>query len=201
MLRCTAMVCDHWIWWNWTPCTSMQLILFKEVIAQSTSISTLKMSACSDWASSKSTMLCKYHILTEICSDSDTKRVIMIILMFFSGFEEDPSTSKFEIYAKVDRLALLGTYKIRGNVIILPVVGNGASNLTFGMIFWAKYWTADNVFGPYSWTIFVINCFFLCLFLIDNVDVSIKLRPKTEVKKGKTYLSFDDVKLDFTTTR
>lgn len=58
---------------------------------------------------------------------------------YFSGFEKDPSTSKFEIYAKVDRLALLGTYKIRGNVIILPVVGNGASNMTFGMIFLTKY--------------------------------------------------------------
>lgn len=51
----------------------------------------------------------------------------------FSGFEKDPSTSKFEIYGKVDRLALIGQYTIKGSVIVLPVTGSGPTNFTFGM--------------------------------------------------------------------
>lgn len=49
-----------------------------------------------------------------------------------SGFDKDPKTSKFEIYANVDQLSLIGQYKIKGSVIILPVVGHGPANLTFG---------------------------------------------------------------------
>lgn len=56
-----------------------------------------------------------------------------ICVYICSGFEKDPTSSKFEIYGKVGRLALIGQYKIRGNVIILPVTGSGASNFTFGM--------------------------------------------------------------------
>lgn len=61
--------------------------------------------------------------------------VLKIVLNFkiFSGFDKDPSTSKFEIYGKVNRLALIGQYRIKGSVIILPVTGSGASNFTFGM--------------------------------------------------------------------
>lgn len=49
-----------------------------------------------------------------------------------SGFEKDPTTSKFEIYANVDQLQLIAKYKAKGNIIILPVVGQGPANLTFG---------------------------------------------------------------------
>lgn len=52
---------------------------------------------------------------------------------FCSGFDKDPNTSKFELYANVGQLSLIGLYKVRGSVIILPVVGNGPANLTFGM--------------------------------------------------------------------
>lgn len=35
----------------------------------------------------------------------------------------------------------------------------------------------------------------------DNVEFSIKFIPRVELKKGREYLQFTDVKLDFTTTR
>lgn len=37
--------------------------------------------------------------------------------------------------------------------------------------------------------------------LTDNVDFTIKFIPRVELKKGREYLQFSDVKLDFTTTR
>lgn len=36
---------------------------------------------------------------------------------------------------------------------------------------------------------------------LDNVDFSLKLFPKVEIKKDKQYLIFSDVKLDFNTSR
>ena len=51
----------------------------------------------------------------------------------FSGFGKDPKKSKFELHATLDRLEAVGDYKITGSVIILPMVGNGIANLTFGM--------------------------------------------------------------------
>lgn len=48
------------------------------------------------------------------------------------GFSHDPNSSKYEIYARVPRLEMIAKYSINGRVLILPVVGNGKSNLTFG---------------------------------------------------------------------
>lgn len=53
-----------------------------------------------------------------------------------SGFQKDLSKSKFEIYAHIERISLVGQYKARGNILLLPIFGNGAANLTFGM--WIK---------------------------------------------------------------
>lgn len=54
------------------------------------------------------------------------------ILFCCSGFEKDLANSKFEIYAKIDRISLVGHYKARGNILLLPVFGNGGANLTLG---------------------------------------------------------------------
>lgn len=58
--------------------------------------------------------------------------MFQLIYLIYSGFGKDPAASKFEIYANVEQLSLVGKYKVKGNVIILPVVGNGPANLTFG---------------------------------------------------------------------
>lgn len=57
----------------------------------------------------------------------------LIFGFFSSGFEKDPTTSKFEIHANCAQLSMIARYKIKGKVIVLPVVGNGPANLTFGM--------------------------------------------------------------------
>lgn len=54
------------------------------------------------------------------------------LLFELSGFGKDPTTSKYELYANVDQLSLIAKYKVKGSVIILPVVGSGPANLTFG---------------------------------------------------------------------
>lgn len=55
--------------------------------------------------------------------------------MFFfrSGFEEDLKTSKFEVTGKTKRLTFVGNYTLNGQVLVLPIAGNGLANLTFGM--------------------------------------------------------------------
>lgn len=58
--------------------------------------------------------------------------VIWLICFNCSGFEKDIATSKYEIYANIDRISLVGQYKARGNILLLPINGNGAANLTFG---------------------------------------------------------------------
>jgi len=46
------------------------------------------------------------------------------------GFGKNPRTSKFEVHARIPRLQLIAKYKIDGRVLILPITGNGPSNLT-----------------------------------------------------------------------
>lgn len=54
------------------------------------------------------------------------------ILFCCSGFQKDLANSKFEIYAKIARISLVGHYKARGNILLLPIFGSGAANLTLG---------------------------------------------------------------------
>lgn len=51
------------------------------------------------------------------------------------GFERDPTKSKFEFTAHIDHISLVGQYKVRGNILLLPIIGNGPTNLTFGTFF------------------------------------------------------------------
>lgn len=62
---------------------------------------------------------------------------------FSSGFERDPSTSKFEIHANCAQLSLIARYKVNGKVIVLPVVGSGPANLTFGRF---RFFPESNAF-------------------------------------------------------
>ncbi|KAJ6635879.1 Protein takeout [Pseudolycoriella hygida] len=48
-----------------------------------------------------------------------------------NGFDKDPYKSKYEIYCRIPKLAIIGNYKVVGKVILLPVVGDGTANLTF----------------------------------------------------------------------
>lgn len=65
-------------------------------------------------------------------SNVDVSNVFHKKVSFFSGFDKDPNKSKYEIYCRIPKLAIIGHYKVAGKVIILPVVGDGAANLTFG---------------------------------------------------------------------
>lgn len=53
-------------------------------------------------------------------------------VLYFSGFGKDPATSKFELYAQIARISLVGHYKARGNILLLPIFGQGPANLTLG---------------------------------------------------------------------
>jgi hypothetical protein len=48
------------------------------------------------------------------------------------GFEENPLKSKFEVQARIPKLALNSKYTVDGKVLILPITGNGNASLNFG---------------------------------------------------------------------
>lgn len=75
------------------------------------------------------------------------------------------------------------------------MVGVGAANLTFGIIS-----ISFKIYVPYSISNMQISSNYRYLSL-DNVEFSLKLIPKVEIKKDKQYLTFTDVKLDFETSR
>lgn len=64
------------------------------------------------------------------------KSLLIVSFRINSGFEKDPATSNFEIVARIDRISLIGQYKARGNILVLPIHGNGPANLTFGELFY-----------------------------------------------------------------
>jgi hypothetical protein len=105
-----------------------------------------------------------------------------------SGFEKDPRKSKFELHARVPRIELDSKYKVDGKVLILPITGNGKSNLTLGN--WAHL---D----------FTFHRLILILPLSENVDIKVKFAPVVVMKNGKEHLSIpsNKFKLVFETSR
>lgn len=49
--------------------------------------------------------------------------------MFYRGFDENIE-GKYEIRARGPKVSLLGPYKISGKILILPIQGEGQSNIT-----------------------------------------------------------------------
>lgn len=50
----------------------------------------------------------------------------------FSGFEADPKMSKFELHVRVPRDVIVGKYTISGQILLLPIRGNGDLTFVFG---------------------------------------------------------------------
>lgn len=48
------------------------------------------------------------------------------------GFEENPTKSKYEVHARIPKLAINSKYTVDGKVLILPITGNGNATLLFG---------------------------------------------------------------------
>lgn len=48
---------------------------------------------------------------------------------FFSGFAKDPESSRFEIFASIPKISINGNYKINGKILVLPIQGDGKSEL------------------------------------------------------------------------
>lgn len=48
-----------------------------------------------------------------------------------SGFTADPRTSKYEVHATVPKITIKGKYKVNGQVLVLPIRGEGTANLIF----------------------------------------------------------------------
>lgn len=50
----------------------------------------------------------------------------------FQGFEKDPIKSKIELHGIIPRLTISGNYKMKGQILVLPIQGNGKCNITIG---------------------------------------------------------------------
>lgn len=51
-----------------------------------------------------------------------------------NGFKKDPEGNKLEIKIKIPLFQIIGTYKANGQILILPIQGNGQANITLGKV-------------------------------------------------------------------
>ena len=51
-----------------------------------------------------------------------------------NGFKKDPEGNKLEIKIKIPLLQIVGNYKASGQILILPIQGNGQANITLGKV-------------------------------------------------------------------
>ncbi|XP_059610295.1 protein takeout-like [Phlebotomus argentipes] len=77
-------------------------------------------------------------------SNTDITGLKNLVVTKVKGFDKDPTNVVFEAEATLDRVMLLGQYKIDGRVLILPITGNGKSNLTLdNLTFKIKFKTSQ----------------------------------------------------------
>lgn len=58
--------------------------------------------------------------------------MILLFFLLHSGFGSVVAGSKYEVHARIPRIEMIAKYNIEGRVLILPITGNGKSNLTLG---------------------------------------------------------------------
>ncbi|KAH8358932.1 hypothetical protein KR093_003376, partial [Drosophila rubida] len=94
------------------------------------------------------------------------------------GFGED-LTKKHELQLHAAKLSLVGPYKIKGKVLILPISGTGKSNMTLGKFK-------------------LMNVFRKCTKSLSpsvNSDISIVFTGKPFEKDGETYMEANNLKI------
>ena len=104
-----------------------------------------------------------------------------------NGFVENPT--KMDMNFKAPVLSLVGPYKINGKVLILPIQGDGHSNITI-----RKYFKFHGMIN------FKSNKTFF-LFLIENPDVKLRWTGKLVEKNGKKHYQIEKMKVNFEATR
>lgn len=82
-------------------------------------------------------------------------------------------------------MSITGRYTVKGSVLILPIVGNGNINITFGKTSITDL-NADHI----------INSNF-----VDNLDFHSKFLTSVINRNGQDFLHLKKVISDFTTTR
>lgn len=105
-----------------------------------------------------------------------------------SGFRKQDNGNdvlKIDIRFKSPVLTLSGPYKINGRVLVLPIQGNGLSNITLGK---------NNIFKK----VFKVNIF-ICI--LENIDITMKYITKKVEINGKTHNVIDRKKFYFESTR
>lgn len=92
------------------------------------------------------------------------------------------------IVSKAEKPIILdGQYEVNGNVLILPITGNGRCNMSLSykiIIFW-----------------FYLKLTYLFLFFLDNFKFSAKMQMTVIPKNGKTYLEIQNLTWKFNTTK
>lgn len=113
------------------------------------------------------------------------RKYAIIWFWLCSGFQENPE-GKYQLEFKGPVLTLIGPYTIEGRVLLLPIQGTGASNITIGRR------------TSYRWR--RLSKHFSYEFLVDP-NLKVTFTGKTKTRKGKVYLQTDDLKYTFTTSR
>lgn len=56
----------------------------------------------------------------------------MVNLINFLCVSVDSTNMKVKIKGESSQVMIIGNYDVKGQVLVLPIIGNGAANFTFG---------------------------------------------------------------------
>lgn len=110
------------------------------------------------------------------------------------GFNEKPD-GKYEIRLKGPRAELVGPYRVNGRILILPIQGDGISNITLGEWFLAiaNHHHHHQIENEVTHS---INC-----SLSVDGDFLVRFHGKSVTRNGKTYLRVENLKLSFSLSK
>ncbi|KAG4065115.1 hypothetical protein HA402_007512 [Bradysia odoriphaga] len=60
-----------------------------------------------------------------------------------NGFDRNPRDSVFELSGRCDTITITGPYKMSGRFLLLPVSGQGMSNITFNKVTFTMKWQTE----------------------------------------------------------
>lgn len=104
-----------------------------------------------------------------------------------NGFSPNASEVQLKFFGSIPRMNIQGHYVATGSILILPIVGNGAANITLSKSLKKKKKRINGFnFGPF----YVVNVEFSGLFVTT-----------VNRRNGVEYLDLNRVIVDFTATR
>lgn len=111
----------------------------------------------------------------------------------YSGFQANP-TGKYQLNVKGPALYLVGPYKISGRVLVLPIQGEGNSNITLG--------NGLNINSSNDILVDSLQSFLFCFYHSSvEPELTMTFDGKSVKRNNNEYLGIENAKLTFKVKR